>query len=108
MSAAQRRAKVGARDGWTCTYCEVPLIAPGDEALHCARIPNLLTGPIDLLKVRIIYGTDALWLAPPDMDWPTEDHVIPVSLGGTNDLDNLVLACALCNIRKSNHEQVPA
>lgn len=30
------------------------------------------------------------------------DHVHPVALGGTNDLDNLVRACAACNLSKSD------
>lgn len=30
----------------------------------------------------------------------TVDHVIPQSFGGTDDLDNLVLACASCNSKK--------
>lgn len=30
------------------------------------------------------------------------DHVIPISRGGTNEPDNLVLACSLCNARKHN------
>lgn len=30
------------------------------------------------------------------------DHVLPVSKGGTNDLDNLVAACAACNLTKSD------
>jgi 5-methylcytosine-specific restriction endonuclease McrA len=33
---------------------------------------------------------------------PTIDHQIPTSRGGTDDLDNLVLACARCNARKNN------
>jgi len=31
------------------------------------------------------------------------DHVIPLSSGGANDLDNLRLACGWCNAYKSNH-----
>jgi hypothetical protein len=30
------------------------------------------------------------------------DHIVPVALGGTNDLRNLSLACAACNLYKSN------
>ena len=29
------------------------------------------------------------------------DHVIPYSLGGRTELDNLVVACAECNLKKS-------
>lgn len=32
----------------------------------------------------------------------TFEHVVPVSMGGTNDLDNLVVACRGCNLRKGN------
>jgi 5-methylcytosine-specific restriction endonuclease McrA len=36
-----------------------------------------------------------------DRDWSYHiDHVIPLAGGGTNDLDNLVLACIFCNTSK--------
>jgi len=31
------------------------------------------------------------------------EHVFPESLGGTEDIDNLALACPTCNYHKSNH-----
>jgi hypothetical protein len=31
------------------------------------------------------------------------EHVFPESLGGTDDLENLALACPTCNYSKSNH-----
>ena len=30
------------------------------------------------------------------------DHIVPVALGGTNNLDNLQTLCDLCNIKKSD------
>ncbi len=32
----------------------------------------------------------------------TVDHVVPLSLGGSNELENLALACFHCNRRKTN------
>jgi hypothetical protein len=31
------------------------------------------------------------------------EHIRPVSLGGDNSLENLSLACRMCNLAKSNH-----
>src|SRR4051812_24638534 len=31
------------------------------------------------------------------------DHILPRSLGGSDDLKNLALACSTCNLAKSNH-----
>ena len=30
------------------------------------------------------------------------DHVVPLSRGGTDDIENLCLACVECNLKKSN------
>jgi hypothetical protein len=31
------------------------------------------------------------------------DHILPESLGGTDSIENLALACPTCNYHKSNH-----
>ncbi|MBD2256260.1 HNH endonuclease signature motif containing protein [Pseudanabaena sp. FACHB-2040] len=36
----------------------------------------------------------------------TIDHIIPLTAGGSDDLENLALACFHCNRRKSNRQAV--
>lgn len=62
-----------ARDGAVCFYCEHELLDPDHTSLDQSQ-----------------------W-------WPTLDHLLPRVAGGTNDLDNLVLACKTCNVRKGEH-----
>lgn len=41
------------------------------------------------------------------LTYPTIDHVIPLSKGGTHTWDNVKLACMLCNSTKGNLERIP-
>jgi len=34
-------------------------------------------------------------------NFPTIEHITPLAKGGTNNLDNIVLTCFDCNIKKS-------
>lgn len=43
-----------------------------------------------------------LCLSGRDMMGPTIDHILPVSMGGTNDLANLNIAHRMCNMRRGN------
>jgi 5-methylcytosine-specific restriction endonuclease McrA len=57
------------------------------EDVHCFYCGKLLP-----------YYPDSV---PPKHMRKTWDHKIPVCRGGTDDLDNLVLACEVCNRAKS-------
>ena len=37
-----------------------------------------------------------------DVNTPSTDHIIPKSLGGTNDIENLWIICNRCNLLKNN------
>ena len=36
----------------------------------------------------------------------TMDHIVPLSQGGSSDVDNLALACFPCNRRKSDRQEI--
>jgi 5-methylcytosine-specific restriction endonuclease McrA len=38
-----------------------------------------------------------------DREFLTRDHVVPLSLGGSNSWENVVTACSTCNNRKASH-----
>lgn len=68
----------------TCHYCDAEL------ALDPER--DVVVAPWGAIYVK------------PGLLLPTTDHKIPVSRGGTNDLDNLVLSCISCNSSKGGRE----
>lgn len=39
-------------------------------------------------------------------DYPSIDHIIPLSLGGVNEWDNVRLACRRCNTKKNNKSAI--
>jgi 5-methylcytosine-specific restriction endonuclease McrA len=66
------------RDGLLCCYCLHPVI------------PERFTPE----------GPDGYKRLPAGRRWAHLDHVIPWSKGGSDSPDNLVIACAPCNMRK--------
>lgn len=85
------RRLVWSRDHYRCRYCDLPTIPP--ERIKSIRA---LVGH-DILPWG---GTNAsrhgtLFLARAEYD-----HVVPVSIGGPNTVDNLVTACPSCNYGK--------
>lgn len=79
-SRLNRVAALYARDGRACHWCGL-LLLPFDQ------IP-LTAGPL-----------------PPD--YPTIDHLVPWSKGGTHDLRNLVVACSDCNQARGDSLPIP-
>lgn len=57
-----------------CAYCKRPML---DPRWHLQRTPI-------------------------QDDWPTRDHFIPIADGGTDNDDNIVIACYQCNNAKGN------
>lgn len=56
----------------------------------------------DGARCNLCQGRIDMTLAGSDNMGPTIDHLLPVSMGGTNDSNNLALAHRRCNTRRKN------
>lgn len=113
MTKPDRRPRLAERDGWRCTYCLIPLVPTDHPETVCTRAPaNVDYWWLEPARTTCRCGEhpigvpctqDARWLLPEGYAWATVDHVIPQAHGGTDELENLVLACGPCNVRKGVH-----
>jgi len=81
--------KVIKRDRCTCQYC-----GKQGEFINRYGKPTVVENPngIDLQAREFYNGLDVI---------PFQiDHIIPISQGGQNTEDNLVLSCRHCNLSK--------
>jgi hypothetical protein len=93
MPNYEEKQGIHQRDGYNCRFCGIPVIRPE-------------------VRSRIVsaYSAAARW-GRKELDqhsafqamWAQYDHIVPHSKGGTNDLDNMVLACAACNFGRSSY-----
>jgi len=83
MYHPNRRA-VWLRDQGRCRYCGVGLFNPPYES-GWREFPRLSKGP----------GDPTAWQYQDQ--FAEIDHIIPLDQGGSNEMDNLALACRPCN-----------
>lgn len=90
MPTSQQKRLLHARDGFHCRFCGIPVIRPEVRR----RVHELYPAAVPWGKSNDTQhaGFQALWAQ--------YDHVVPHSHGGTNEIDNLVAACAGCNFGK--------
>lgn len=89
------QAQIFVRDLWCCRYCGIEVFF--SQALRV--IENLSPnhgywdrhGNKNRMSKLLLSRCTAI------------DHIIPVSRGGTNELNNLICACWECNTSKNNH-----
>jgi 5-methylcytosine-specific restriction endonuclease McrA len=89
-----REVEVFRRDAWTCRYCGQPTVFLPVMAFLGHLFPDQF--PYDPhWKAGVTHPAVSACGA-------SVDHVVPVTRGGTDDLDNLVTACWPCNARKGD------
>jgi 5-methylcytosine-specific restriction endonuclease McrA len=82
-------------DDWVCHYCEKPLV-PLNAYEHDKRYYYL--DGIETLHDGMVKEH---WRTKPEFGYPSIDHIVTRVEGGTDDLDNLVLACWGCNTERN-------
>ena len=83
------RFKIFDRDSFTCQYCG----KQGEFILRYGN-PTVVENPkgIELYKMDYYNGDDVIAFH--------FDHIVPVSAGGQNIKENIVLSCRHCNLSK--------
>lgn len=88
------KATVLARDGYRCRYCGIPVVDADIREIAHKLYPDAV--PWDRQDPRKQHAAfQCLWLQ--------YDHVVPHSHGGSSSVDNVVIACALCNYGKDKY-----
>ena len=87
MPGGSEKTVVFVRDGWHCRFCGVRVISPQARKAMVALLPDAIcwNGPSANFHAAF-YAVSA-----------TLDHILPHSVGGTNDTSNLVTTCWPCN-----------
>lgn len=93
MPTAEQKQALHRRDGYRCRFCGIPVIRKEIRSRIGQVYPTAL--PWGHQNVEQHSAFQAMWAQ--------YDHVIPYARGGTNDLENLVIACAPCNFGRMNY-----
>jgi len=89
VAPATKRAVVD-RDGFQCRYCALPVVPDTVRKKLAVEYPH-----------QVGWGsTNASQHAAFQALWLQYDHVVPLSGGGTNEPENIVVSCAACNFMK--------
>jgi 5-methylcytosine-specific restriction endonuclease McrA len=87
-----KRQLIG-RDGYHCRLCGIPVIREEVRKLLHALYPDVLPWAAGNINQHAAF--QVLWLQ--------YDHLVPHARGGSNDLDNMLIACAACNFGRMQY-----
>ena len=93
MPTHAEKAQIHERDGYNCRFCGIPVVRPEIRKLIGASYPNALGWGSKEIEQHAAFQAM----------WAQYDHLLPHARGGTNDLNNLVLACAPCNFGRGGY-----
>jgi hypothetical protein len=82
------------RDGYHCRFCGIPVIRAEIRNRLRRFYPDALPWPTVSNKAQHP-AFQAMWVQ--------YDHVLPHARGGTNEMKNMLIACAPCNFARMNY-----
>jgi hypothetical protein len=93
MPTGAEKERIHQRDGFNCRFCGMPVIRRETRT-----------------RIKTVYPSALSWgdkendqHAAFQAMWAQYDHLVPHAMGGTNTLDNVVLACAPCNFGRGGY-----
>lgn len=93
MPNAAVKAQIHQRDGHNCRFCGIPVVRRETRTRIRALYPAALSWGSKETEQHAAFQAM----------WAQYDHVVPHALGGTNELENLVLTCAACNFGRAGY-----
>jgi hypothetical protein len=90
---ASIRAELHVRDGYSCRFCGIPVIRAEIRRRMNGRYP----------KSAVWGKRNADCHAAFQAMWAQYDHVVPFTLGGDTQIENLIITCAPCNFGRMEH-----
>lgn len=93
MPTNAQKMQIHERDGHHCRFCAMPVIRPDvRKRMHAAYPDTARWGTKEHEQHSAFQAM-----------WAQYDHVVPHAMGGTNELENIVLACAACNFGRGGY-----
>lgn len=93
MPSPAIKAQVHHRDGYNCRFCGMPVITSRTRERMRQAYPAVIGWGDKEIDQHAAFQAM----------WAQYDHIVPHARGGTNNLDNLVLACAPCNFGRAGY-----
>ena len=93
MPSSAVKEQVHHRDGYNCRFCGMPVIKSQTRKLMHDAYPAAINWGSKEIHQHAAFQAM----------WAQYDHIVPHARGGTNDLNNLVLACAPCNFGRAGY-----
>jgi hypothetical protein len=93
MPSKAERQQIHRRDGYNCRFCTMPVIRPEIRDKIRAKYPKAVRWGRKESEQHAAFQAM----------WAQYDHLLPHALGGTNELSNIVLACAACNFGRGGY-----